>query len=202
MNLLSTTDQLEMLLNQEYNIRIADIQRVCGSVQYYPGNVGTVLANPVKTTTQILLKIRRGGACFGTGRPDFERQLLCKLLQLYRNSCQSYSESCGCRDRFRRKKTALKAEALTIRAYFHWLAAVKFTKAYDPATADSENLSHMFWETQDIKQPTEQLTQKEVYEYILADLDAAIELNALPQSACKPNALQRRMSACDQKLMC
>ena len=54
-NLLSTTDQLEMLLNQEYNIRIADIQRVCGSVQYYPGNVGTVLANPVKTTTQILL---------------------------------------------------------------------------------------------------------------------------------------------------
>ena len=31
-NLLSTTDQLEMLLNQEYNIRIADIQRVCGSV--------------------------------------------------------------------------------------------------------------------------------------------------------------------------
>ena len=60
----------------------------------------------------------------------------------------------------------------------------------------------MFWETQDIKQPTEQLTQKEVYEYILADLDAAIELNALPQSAVKPNALQRRMSACDQKLMC
>ena len=50
MNLLSTTDQLEMLLNQEYNIRIADIQRVCGSVQYYPGNVGTVLANPVKKT--------------------------------------------------------------------------------------------------------------------------------------------------------
>ena len=61
MNLLSTTDQLEMLLNQEYNIRIADIQRVCGSVQYYPGNVGTVLANPVKTTTQILLKYDEAG---------------------------------------------------------------------------------------------------------------------------------------------
>ena len=30
MNLLSTTDQLEMLLNQEYNIRIADnIFRLC-----------------------------------------------------------------------------------------------------------------------------------------------------------------------------
>ena len=107
MNLLSTTDQLEMLLNQEYNIRIADIQRVCGSVQYYPGNVGTVLANPVKTTTQILLKYDEAG----TGRPDFERQLLCKLLQLYRNSCQSYSESCGCRDRFRRKENGTKSRS-------------------------------------------------------------------------------------------
>ena len=60
---------------------------------------------------------------------------------------------------------------------------MKFTKAYDPATADSEKSIAYVLETQDIKQPTEQLTQKEVYEYILADLDAAIELNALPQSA-------------------
>ena len=60
---------------------------------------------------------------------------------------------------------------------------MKFTKAYDPATADSEKSIAYVLETQDIKQPIEQLTQKEVYEYILADLDAAIELNALPQSA-------------------
>lgn len=63
MNLLSTTDQLEMLLNQEYNIRIADIQRVCGSVQYYPWQpIGTVLANPgLRSTTQILLKYDEAG---------------------------------------------------------------------------------------------------------------------------------------------
>ena len=181
MNLLSTTDQLEMLLNQEYNIRIADIQRVCGSVQYYPGNVGTVLANPVKTTTQILLKYDEAGHAL--------EQVDLTSSDSYYANCYNYigtvanpilslvDAATGSEE----KKTALKAEALTIRAYFHWLAAVKFTKAYDPATADSEKSIAYVLETQDIKQPTEQLTQKEVYEYILADLDAAIELNALPQ---------------------
>ena len=183
MNLLSTTDQLEMLLNQEYNIRIADIQRVCGSVQYYPGNVGTVLADPVKTTTQILLKYDEAGHAL--------EQVDLTSSDSYYANCYNYigtvanpilslvDAATGSEE----KKTALKAEALTIRAYFHWLAAVKFTKAYDPATADSEKSIAYVLETQDIKQPTEQLTQKEVYEYILADLDAAIELNALPQSA-------------------
>lgn len=183
MNLLSTTDQLEMLLNQEYNIRIADIQRVCGSVQYYPGNVGTVLANPVKTTTQILLKYDEAGHAL--------EQVDLTSSDSYYANCYNYigtvanpilslvDAATGSEE----KKTALKAEALTIRAYFHWLAAVKFTKAYDPATADSEKSIAYVLETQDIKQPIEQLTQKEVYEYILADLDAAIELNALPQSA-------------------
>ena len=183
MNLLSTTDQLEMLLNQEYNIRIADIQRVCGSVQYYPGNVGTVLANPVKTTTQILLKYDEAGHAL--------EQVDLTSSDSYYANCYNYigtvanpilslvDAATGSEE----KKTALKAEALTIRAYFHWLAAVKFTKAYDPATADSEKSIAYVLETQDIKQPTEQLTQKEVYEYILADLDAAIELDALPQSA-------------------
>ncbi len=85
-----------------------------------------------------------------------------QIATTIRNSCQSYSESCGCRDSSEEKKTALKAEALTIRAYFHWLAAVKFTKAYDPATADSEKSIAYVLETQDIKQPIEQLTQKEV----------------------------------------
>ena len=130
MNLLSTTDQLEMLLNQEYNIRIADIQRVCGSVQYYPGNVGTVLANPVKTTTQILLKYDEAGHAL--------EQVDLTSSDSYYANCYNYigtvanpilslvDAATGSEE----KKTALKAEALTIRAYFHWLAAVKFTKAY------------------------------------------------------------------------
>jgi len=133
MNLLSTTDQLEMLLNQEYNIRIADIQRVCGSVQYYPGNVGTVLANPVKTTTQILLKYDEAGHAL--------EQVDLTSSDSYYANCYNYigtvanpilslvDAATGSEE----KKTALQAEALTIRAYFHWLAAVKFTKAYDPA---------------------------------------------------------------------
>ena len=49
MNILNTTDQLEMLLNQGYSYSVRDLNRLCGTLVYYPGNLGTVLANPVKT---------------------------------------------------------------------------------------------------------------------------------------------------------
>lgn len=183
MNLLSTTDQLEMLLNQEYSIRISDVQRVCGSVQYYFGNVGTVLANPVKTTTQILLKYDEAGHALeqvDLTSSDNHYTNCYKYIGTVANPILSLVDAATGPEE---KKAALKAEALTIRAYFHWLAAVKFAKAYDPATADTEKSIAYVLETQDIKQPTEQLTQKKVYEHILADLNAAIELNALPQPA-------------------
>lgn len=61
MNLLDTTDQLDMLFNQEYSYSVSDLLRLCGSVHYYPGNVGTVINNPVKSTTQILLKFDEEG---------------------------------------------------------------------------------------------------------------------------------------------
>ena len=75
--------------------------------------------------------------------PDFERQLLCKLvttiseqLPILILSLVDFATGSG-----RKSKTALKSrKALTIRAYFQIrLVAVKFTGgAYDPATADSE----------------------------------------------------------------
>lgn len=183
MNLLDTTDQLEMLLNQEYYYDVSNMNRLCGSVIYYPGNVPTLLANPVKTTTQILLAYDEDGhkrEQVDLTASDAGYASCYEYIGTVANPILSKVDAASGPDS---KKAALKAEALTVRAYFHWLAAIKFARAYNPSTADSEKCIAYLLETQDIKQPTEQLTQKEVYTNILADLDAAIELDALPVEA-------------------
>lgn len=180
MNLLSTTDQLDMLLNQEYYIGVSDLNRLVGSNIYYPGNIPTILANPAKTTTQILLSYDEEGHAR-------EQVDLTSSDGLYAN-CYNYIgtvanpilQRVGSASGPETAKQALRAEALTIRAYFHWLAAIKFAKVYNPSTADTEKCIAYLMDDQDIKQPTEQLTQAEVYQHILDDLDAAIELDALP----------------------
>lgn len=183
MNLLTTTDQLEMLLNQEYSFDVANINRLCGSVIYYPGNVSTTLNNPVKTTTQIILAYDEAGHAreqVDLTSSDSGYASCYEYIGTVANPILSRVEAAEGTDE---KKAALKAEALTVRAYFHWLAAVKFAKAYNPSTAETEKCIAYLLETQDIKQPTEQLTQKEVYTNIIADLDAAIALDALPVEA-------------------
>ncbi len=183
MNLLSTTDQLEMLLNQNYSMSISDINRLVASNIYYPGNVPTLLANPAKTTTQIIMSYDEEGHA--------REQVDLTSSDSYYASCYNYIgtvanpllQRVGTAEGPEKTKLALRAEAYTIRAYFHWLAAVKFAKVYNPSTAESEKCIAYLLDDQDIKQPTQQLTQAEVYTRILEDLDAAIELDALPVNA-------------------
>lgn len=183
MNILNTTDQLEMLLNHGYTYSVRDLNRLCGTIIFYPGNLGTLLANPVKTSDQILLS-------YDEAAHAREYIDLVNVDDSYENSynvigtvANPILSRLDVADGTQEKKAALKAEALTLRAYFHWLAAIKFARAYNPATADTERCIAYLLETHDIKQPTEQLTQKQVYEHILADLDAAIALDALPVEA-------------------
>lgn len=72
---------------------------------------------------------------------------------------------------------------MTLRAYFHYLLINKFAKAYNPATAAEDSGLPYLLETQDIAQPTVQLTVQEVYDHILADIQEAIDLDGLPTSA-------------------
>jgi tetratricopeptide (TPR) repeat protein len=73
-----------------------------------------------------------------------------------------------------------KAEAYVLRAYHHYIAVNYFAKAYDPATADTDGGIAYSFEDDDLAQPKVKRSVKEVYDYILADIQSALDLNSLP----------------------
>ncbi|SMC66058.1 RagB/SusD family nutrient uptake outer membrane protein [Pedobacter africanus] len=80
----------------------------------------------------------------------------------------------------RTKGNQLKAEALVLRAYFHYWLVNLFAKAYNPATAASDPGIPYVKEDNAIGEANKKSTVAEVYTNIMADLDAALALNSLP----------------------
>lgn len=73
----------------------------------------------------------------------------------------------------------LKAEAYVLRAWFHYLLVNYYAKAYDPATAAEDGGIPYSRETDLLSSPNPQYSVQEVYDFILADLEAAFALNSL-----------------------
>src|SRR5699024_9894815 len=73
----------------------------------------------------------------------------------------------------------LKAEAYVLRAYMHFLLVNMYAKAYDPGTASTDGgipyVTDVNFEEVNVKK-----TVKEVYDNMLADLEASFALNSLP----------------------
>ena len=83
------------------------------------------------------------------------------------------------------KALQIKAEAYVLRAYMHYLAVNLYAKAYNPATAATDGgIPYMFENDYAdlLNYSPKKRTVKEIYDFILADLDSALNLNALPKS--------------------
>lgn len=179
MNLLSTTTELEMLLNAEFSMVSSDMREVAGDMIYGSDNIPSLLSNPATSRKKILVAL-----------DDTQMDLLAELTA----SDADYTNWYRCIGRIANPvllqvdgaegdenvKKQLRAEALTMRAYFHWLLVNKFAKAYNPATAESDPGIPYLKEDWDLTIPTEKLTIQQVYENILQDVNDAIALNALP----------------------
>ncbi len=74
----------------------------------------------------------------------------------------------------------IKAESLVQRAFFHYLLVNLHAKAYDPATAAKDGGVPYVTDI-DISKPKNKLSVADDYNNMLADLDAALKLNSLPQ---------------------
>lgn len=180
-NLLSSTADLELLLNAKYSVDVTDMQQVCGDVIYATSTLSTLLQPVVKTKFSILA---------GWDEAGHDKELPELIASdSYYASCYEYigrianpilakidDASGSDTDRL-----AIKAEAYVIRAYFHYLAVQKFAPAYDKATAANTMALAYVKEDQDIKQPTVPVSLEEYYTNIIADIDAALSLNALPE---------------------
>lgn len=181
-NLLSTTDQLEMLLNAEFYDNAKDEQIMAGDIIYAYSNVPSQLSLPNKTRNVILW--------------TWDAANMDKMAELT-NADTQYSDFYGYIGKIcnpilsqldnatgsEEKKKQLKCEALTLRAYFHYLLVNKFAKAYNPSTAADDRGIIYMTEDKDIEQPQEQSTVQQVYDHILEDVNEAIELDGLPEIA-------------------
>jgi len=178
-NLLSTTDQLEMLLNKIFMMNDDDMRWMSGDVIRTFQNIPTLLSNPNKTRPAIIYswdetnidkmaELTAYDYTYETGYVNIG-QIANAILS--RVDDASGPESV---------KNQLKCEALVLRAYYHYILVNKFAKAYNPATAATDPAIPYVTENWDISIPTEKATVKEVYDNIIKDVDKAIQLNALP----------------------
>ncbi|HHT29317.1 MULTISPECIES: RagB/SusD family nutrient uptake outer membrane protein [Petrimonas] len=80
------------------------------------------------------------------------------------------------------KAAQIKAEAYVLRAFFHYLAVNFYARAYNPATAAGDGGVPYMLEDFPINGLAEKRTVQEVYQFILEDLESALELDALPEN--------------------
>lgn len=181
-NLLSTTDEIEMLLNSEFYLSSTDAQTMSGDMLTILSNVPNELSKPNKTRQAIMITFDAANqdkmAELTSG--DDEYSSYYNIIGRIANVVLSQIDAATGPENV---KNRLKCEALVLRAYFHYLLVNKFAKAYNPSTAATDPGIPYLKEDWDIMVPTKKETVETVYQYILDDLNKAIEINALPDEA-------------------
>ena len=181
-NLLTTTDQLEMLLNTEYDGSGKDMRLMAGDMIYAYSNIATTISQPVKTRNVIIW--------------TYDETNMDKMAELT-SSDADYSTYYGYIGKIANPiltkvdaasgsdaaKKALKCEALTLRAWSLYILVNKFAKAYNPATAANDPGIINLTEDKDIQVAQPKSTVQEIYDQILKDVNEAIDLNGLPEVA-------------------
>lgn len=181
-NLLTTTDQLEMLLNKEYEGCAYDMRQMAGDMIHAYSNVATTISQPVKTRNVIIW--------------TYDEANMDKMAELT-STDQDYTNFYGYIGTIANPiltkvdaatgtnsvKKQLKCEALTLRAWSFYMLVNKFAKAYNPATAATDPGIILMTEDKDIQTAQPKSTVEEVYQQILKDINEAIDLDGLPEVA-------------------
>ena len=181
MNMLSSADELELLLNTEfrdfYNFDMYQIpgDLLIGTV----GNIANLISLPTPSRNSILVtwddaNVRRLAEL--TASDDDYRMLYGFIGKIANPILASVEFATG----EPAKIAQIKAEALCMRAWAEFLLVNKYAAAYNPATAETTPGVPYLMEDWDISLPPEKWTVQQVYDQIVADCDAAIETNALP----------------------
>ena len=182
-NLLSTTDELELLLNVEYsNFYQFDMYQLTGDLICVTSNIPNLLSAPTPSRAALILTWADDKmdlmAGLTTSDSDYS-QLYGYVGQIANPILSSLEFATGSEA----KKAQLRAEALTLRAWCEFLLVNKYAAAYDPSTAETTPGIPYVLEDWDITVPPEQWSVARVYDQILKDCDDAIALDALPETA-------------------
>lgn len=178
-NLLATVDELEYLLNYNFGssnaFYLQNLYLVDNDSYARAGNVANTLSGPKNLNYAMLTydaSIDR--AMLATSDPSY-LEMYSVINNRLNIVIQLVEDATGNRE----KAVRLKAEALTLRAYFHYILVNIYAKAYNPATASQNGgiayMNKIDYETSPVKS-----TVAEVYTKMLEDVNAAIASAALP----------------------
>lgn len=183
MNLLTKTSDLELLLNKSYEFMgSTDLSIISGDVidGWNTGYLPELHNKTAKNYVEILAlwdEAEHASRLPLLTEDDGDYESFYGRIGTVANPIlQRVDAASGTEE----QKNKLRSEAYIIRAYFHFLAAQKYARAYNPATAETEQCMPYMLEDWDIMQPSSQVTQKVFYENILADINRVTELNCLP----------------------
>ncbi len=180
-NLLNTTDQLALLFNNEITPSFTAMSNVGGSTIYTYNDVPTMINQPNKSLSAYYFSFDDSPEALTrreilTTSDDYYTDLFSYVGKIANPVLSQLPSASG----DEATKNALKAEALTLRAYSEFMLLQKFAKAYNPATAAKDPGIAYLKEDADILTSQPKLTVQECYDNCLKDINDAIALNAMP----------------------
>lgn len=181
-NLLSTTDQLEMLLNYEYYGGNNDMRLMAGDMIYAFSPLANEISKPTKSRNVIIWTYDEANIekMAELTASDADYTYYYGIIGKISNPIlQQVEKATGSDD----AKKMLQSEALTLRAWSYYILINKFAKAYSPASAVNDPGIIIMTEETDIQTPQSKSTVQQVYDQIIADCDKAIETGGLSASA-------------------
>lgn len=164
---LSTVDDLELLLNQEYGFEVdpySDLGLICNeSLCGMLANVQEILSQP-NTLNYANLAYDESVDRATLAQNDTRYEGIYKYVNYMNVILDKIDDAEGDASR----KPAIKAQAKVIRAYLHYLAVNIYAAQYDDATAATEG-GIAYVDDADASTQKPKLTIKEVYDKMLAD---------------------------------
>lgn len=180
-NLLETADELEYLLNysfnQSYSFRLNKLYILDNDMYSYGyQQIPPLLNGAVKDLTYAQL----------TYDTDVDRVALTKTDNVYEGiygiintRLNMILEQASVVNDDPDKVEQLKAEALVLRAYLHYILVNIYAKAYDPSTAETDG-GIVYMNKVDFESTPVKSTVNEVYQNMLSDINTALGMNSLP----------------------
>lgn len=180
---LSRVEDLNLVLNHEYYVRLEALSVLINDIYPQVVNIPNLLDESIKTLNGIAATWDETSDRAALTQSDYKYTGLYEVIGKIANPVLLNADHAR---GDRALANRYKAEALVLRAWCHYLLVNIYAKAYDPATAATDPGIMYTLDSEDITAtPNEKRTVAKVYELILADLDAALDLNSLAVNSDK-----------------
>lgn len=174
---LNRVEDLNLVLNSSYSVRLDALSVLINDVYPQVVNIPNLLDESIKTLNGIAATWDETSDRAALTQSDYKYTGLYNIIGKIANPVLLNADHAS---GDRALANRYKAEALVLRAWCHYLLVNIYAKAYDPATAATDPGIMYTLDSEDITAtPNEKRTVAKIYELILADLDAALELKSL-----------------------